>query len=457
MLHMTRGRVFIVDDDEAMCRALDTGLVKRGFEISWNTSASEALEQIKANAPDVVLTDLNMPGLSGVELCDRLTAYLPDLPVIVITAFGSLDSAVAAIRAGSYDFVTKPFDLDAIALALDRAVRHRALHEEVRRLRKAVSGQGHGAELKGESAVMVDLLHLLARVAQTDASVLITGETGTGKELVARELRRISRRESGPFVAINCAALPEAILESELFGHARGAFTDAKSARDGLFKEAHGGTLFLDEIGDMPMSLQPKLLRALQERSIRPMGSNVEMPIDVRLITATNRDLETAVEDGIFRQDLLYRINVIQVHVPPLRARGNDVLILAQHFIALFASRFSKNVVGLTSPAAQKLLAYAWPGNVRELQNCMERAVALAMHDQITVEDLPENIRQYKPTQFVLESTNPNNVLPLADMERQYILKTLQLVGGNKALAARMLGVDRKTLYRKMGKYDGDE
>ena len=447
-----RGTILFVDDDRSMCETLAQGLGRREFEVTWTAAPEEALRLIQERPFDAVLTDMNMPNMSGTDLCKRITAYLPDLPVIVLTAFGSMDSAIAAIRAGAYDFVTKPVELDAMALTLDRAVNHRALREEVKRLRRVVESVRPAAALVGDSVAIKELYDVLSRVAGTDASVLITGETGTGKELVAHEVHRGSRRSGGPFVAINCAAIPESVLESELFGHARGAFTDAKTPRAGLFVEANGGTLFLDEIGDMPMALQPKLLRALQERTVRPMGSNTEVPIDVRIVAATNKDLEAAVEAQSFRQDLLYRINVIQLSIPPLRTRGNDVLVLAQFFLEQFAGRSGRHITGLTSPAAEKLLSYVWPGNVRELQNCLERAVALTRHDQITVEDLPESVRNYKSTHVVWETSDPRDMLPLAEVERRYILRALEAVGGNKTVAARVLGVDRKTLYRKLEK-----
>jgi DNA-binding NtrC family response regulator len=283
--------------------------------------------------------------------------------------------------------------------------------------------------------------------------VLITGESGTGKELVARALAARSRRRAGPFVAINCAAMPEALLESELFGHGKGAFTDAKTARTGLFLQANGGVLFLDEIGEMPLALQPKLLRALQERKVRPLGGDSETAFDARLVAATNRDLETAVEQRRFREDLFYRINVITVALPPLRARGNDVLLLAQHYVQHFAGQFGKNVTGLSSPAAERLCSYGWPGNVRELQNCMERAVALTRFAEIVVEDLPDKIRSYRRSHVVVASDDPTELVPLDEIERRYILRALEALGGNRTLTAQVLGLDRKTLYRKLRSY----
>ncbi|HVY62888.1 MAG TPA: sigma-54 dependent transcriptional regulator, partial [Planctomycetota bacterium] len=369
------------------------------------------------------------------------------------TAFGTLETAIEAIRAGAYDFVTKPFEVDALALALDRAVQHRALKEEVKRLRRAVQETRQFEEIIGSGPAMQALFDLLDRAADADAAVLVTGETGTGKELVARALHRRSRRRAGPFVAVNCAALPEALLESELFGHARGAFTDAKAAREGLFVKANKGTLFLDEIGDMPLGLQPKLLRALQERKVRPVGSDTEVPFEARLVSATHADLETAVAEGRFREDLFFRVNVIHVEVPPLRARGGDVLVLAQRFLEHFATRAEKKVTGISGPAAEKLLAYSWPGNVRELQNCIERAVALTRFEQVMIEDLPEKVREHRPSHVVTAGDDPSEILPMEEVERRYILRVLDAAGGNKTLAARLLGFDRMTLYRKLERY----
>jgi len=298
---------------------------------------------------------------------------------------------------------------------------------------------------------------LLGRIADSPATVLITGESGTGKEVAARALHERGPRKGRPFVAINCSAVPEALLESELFGHARGAFTDARAARAGLLLQATGGTLLLDEIGDMPIALQPKLLRSLQERTLRPVGGDEEMPFDVRIIATTNRDLHALVEEGRFREDLYFRINVIHVELPPLRARGGDVLLLAQHFIDVHATRAGKHVTGLSPPAAEKLLAYSWPGNVRELQNCIERAIALTQHERIGVEDLPETVRAYKRSHVLIATDDPSELVPLAEVERRYVLRVLEAVGGNKTSAAHILGVTRKTLYRKLEEYGAAE
>jgi two-component system response regulator AtoC len=448
-----KGRSLIVDDDQSMCELLGVGLKKRDFDPVCVTSAAAAFELLAAEDFDVVVTDVNMRGIGGIELCKHVVANRPDVPVIVITAFGSMETAIAAMRAGAYDFIPKPVDLDTLQLALERGIGHHRLRTEVKRLREVVAATQRSGEMLGTSAPMRHVYDLIDRVAHTDASVLVTGESGTGKELVARALHTRGARAAGPFVAINCAAMPEALLESELFGHVRGAFTDARSARTGLFQQATGGTLFLDEIGELSLGLQPKLLRALQERKVRPIGGDIEVAFDARIVAATNRDLETAAVEHRFREDLYYRINVIHIDLPPLRARGPDVLLLAQHFVLQFASTFGKQVKGLSKPAAEKLANYAWPGNVRELQNCIERAVALTRFEELLLEDLPDKVQTYKRSQVVLDSGDPSELVSLDELERRYILRVLEALNGNKSLAAQTLGLDRKTLYRKLQQY----
>jgi two-component system response regulator AtoC len=445
--------VLIVDDDPTMCTMLRMHLGKRNYEVSTYTRAEEAFEALRAGDFDVVVTDLNMRGMNGVALCERVVADRPDIPVLLITAFGSLETSIAAIRAGAYDFIPKPFEIDSLIVALERAIQHRALREEVKRLRQVVAEGRSVAGMLGESAAMQRVYDVLERIKDSDVSVLITGESGTGKELVARALHERSRRRPGPFIAINCASLPETLLESELFGHTRGAFTDAKSARTGLFVQASGGTILLDEVGEMPVGLQSKILRAIQERKVRPLGADAEVPFDARICAATNRDLASAVQERRFRDDLYYRLNVIQVELPPLRARGNDILQLAAHFLRQRATVEGKRITGLSPGAAEKLLAYAWPGNVRELQNYMERAAAFAQYTEIVVEDLPEAVRSYKRTHLLLDSDDPSALLPLDEVERRYIERVLEATNGNKTLAARTLGVDRTTLYRKLERY----
>jgi two-component system, NtrC family, response regulator AtoC len=448
-----KGRVLVVDDDKSMIELLSERLKKRQFEVVTAQSAAEARVQFDAAEAEVVVTDLNMPGQSGIQFCEWVVTNRSDTPVIVITAFGSLDTAIAAIRAGAYDFITKPFEIDVLAIALERAIKHRQLRHEVKRLRTLLDATRGMGELLGESPVMLELKELLARVAESQASVLVTGESGTGKEVVARLLHQKGPRADHPFLALNCAAMPEHLIESELFGHVRGAFTDAKTDKVGLFVQANRGTLFLDEIGDMPLGLQPKLLRVLEERKVRPVGGGKEIPVDLRVISATHRDLEDAIVQGQFREDLYFRLNVIQMAMPPLRARGNDVLLIAQSFIETFAKQSGKAVVGLSPEAAERLSSYAWPGNVRELRNAIERAVALTRHESITVDDLPERIRAYKVSHVLVASQDPEELVNLAEVEKRYIARVLGAVGGNKSTAAKILGIDRTTLYKKLQQY----
>ena len=449
-----KGSALLVEDDAALRRALEVGLIELGFEVAPSHSAKEALCQLRERDFDVVLTDLNMPTMNGIDLCRQIVGERPDIPVVVITAFGSLETAIAAIRAGAYDFITKPVEVEAVALVLGRAVQHRKLREEVKRLRSAVQQQRVSIdEIIGESPAITQVKELIARIAKADTTVLITGESGTGKEVAARALHRLSKRAERPFVALNCAAVPESLIESELFGHARGAFTDARAARNGLLVQAQGGTLFLDEVGELPLSAQAKLLRVLQERVVRPLGSESEVAFDARVITATNRDLERAIEEKRFREDLFFRIHVLPLALPPLCSRGGDVLLLAQHFLVQFAGRIDKSITAIAPAAAELLLNYHWPGNVRELMNCIEHAVALARYEQITPEDLPQRVRQYRRSHIIVAGENPDELVPLEEVERRYILRVLEASSGNKRLAARVLGLDRKTLYRKLERY----
>ena len=447
------GTLLVVDDDDSTLRLLKRGLEAEGYQVECAPSGDAALEVLRKLPVDVVLTDLNMSPMTGVELCQRVCDEFPDVPTIVVTAFGSLESAVETLRAGVYDFLNKPISLDVLQLAVERAVTHHQLKVEVKRLRAATGQAGWGEALVGASPAVSDLRELLERVAATDSTVLLVGESGTGKEVAARILHESGRRQRGPFVAVNAAAIPDNLLESELFGHARGAFTDAKVSRVGLLPQATGGSLFLDEIGDMPISVQAKLLRALEVRSVRPVGGSGEVPFDARVIAATNRDLERAIEEGRFREDLYYRLSVLQVVLPPLRARGGDVLLLAQHFIRHFSTQMAKGVDGLSPAAAKKMMSYPWPGNVRELKNCIERAVALTRYDQIAVDDLPDRVKGYEPRYVVVAGNNLDDLVPLEQVEKGYILRVLEAAGGNKSLAARTLGLNRKTLYRRLVEY----
>ncbi|AKV03423.1 Response regulator of zinc sigma-54-dependent two-component system [Labilithrix luteola] len=448
-----RHRILVVDDEPEMAKVVEQALARRGYDAQQEHSADAAWERLEKEDFDIVVTDLNMRGMNGVELTERIVKNRHDVPVIVITAFGSLETAIATLRAGAYDFITKPFEIDQLVVAVERALSNRRLREEVKRLREEVERSKPGAEFVGDSPAMRKVHETLARVAETDATTLITGESGTGKELVARDLHRRSKRADGPFIAINCAALPEALLESELFGHAKGAFTDAKAPKKGLFVEASNGTLFLDEIGEMPPGMQAKLLRALEERTVRQVGGTSEIPFDTRIIAATNRDIESLVASGRFREDLYYRVNVVHVALPPLRARANDVLALAQQFITRYAEPMGKRVAGFSPAVGERLLAYSWPGNVRELQNCIERAIALARFEELTVEDLPPKVRDYKPSFVVVATEDPTDLVTMEEVEQRYIQRVMEAVGQNKTQAAKVLGFDRTTLYRKLERY----
>jgi DNA-binding NtrC family response regulator len=447
-------KVLVVDDDAAFRDFVRAGLSVHGFDVRCADSAALALVEVSQDQFDVALVDINMALMNGLELSRRILDRCPDLPIIVITAFGTMESAISAIRAGAYDYLTKPFEIEQLALAAERACQNRQLREEVRRLREAVVAPAPFADILGESVQVGRMCGLIDAAANTDSTVLILGESGTGKELVARALHERGPRKGKPFVALNCAAMTESLLESELFGHARGAFTDAKNARIGLFVKAGSGTLFLDEIGDMPAGMQAKLLRALEARMVRPVGSDSEVPFRARIVAATNKDLEAEIDEGRFRQDLYYRVNVIRIPVPPLRARGSDVLLLAQAFAQKLAHRLNKKVTGISASAAERLLAYPWPGNVRELQNAIERAVALTRFEEIVVDDLPQPVREHRRAALLTAGEDVSAFLPMHEVERRYILRVLESTGGNKSAAAQILGFDRRTMYRKLERFE---
>ncbi len=444
------GTILIVDDDDDTAILLRDSLKKRGFDVECVNSAQQCLDRLRTEAVDVVVTDVQMTGMSGIELCVELRQRYPDLLPIVLTGQGGLETAIAAIRAGAYDFITKPVKVDALAISVGRALEHLSLKREVKRLRTAADRDLPIDGIAGSSPAIRETIEMIRRVSDSDATVLITGESGTGKELVAKALHTLSPRRDHPFVAVNCAAMPAPLLESELFGHVRGAFTDAKRSRAGLFVQAGAGTIFLDEIGEMPIEMQVKLLRVLQERRVRPVGGDEEVPFEARVVTATNRDLETEVEEKRFREDLFYRINVVAIPVPPLRSRAGDILLLAQFFLKRIAARTTKPVQGISGPAARLLMDYDWPGNVRELENCMERAVALCRLDEITVDDLPAKVQEHQSSKIVITTESPGELITLDEMERRYVRQVLGAVGGNKTHAARILGIDRRSLYRRL-------
>jgi two-component system response regulator HydG len=452
-----KDRILCIDDDEDQCGVLEAALARLGYIAVTTTSPNSALERVAADPFDAIITDLGMGEMGGLALCERMIGTKPDVPVIVLTGQSSMDMAIGALRAGAYDFLTKPLDAKLLAISVARAVQNSKLRAEVRRLKLALGDAPKSQPLVGDSPTMRRLNELISRVGACEVSVLIQGETGTGKELVARAVHDASSRRDGPFVALNCAAVPPSLLESELFGHARGAFTDAKDARRGLFQESTGGTLFLDEIGEMPLEMQVKLLRALQERKVRPVGSNTEVSFDARIITATHRDLESEVTKQRFRQDLYYRINVVRIDVPALRDRNSDVLKLATHFLRMASERSAKGPIQLSANIADRLMGYDWPGNVRELENCIERAVALARFDHLTIEDLPEKIRAYRADHFEIAANEVDEIVSMDEVERRYMLRVIKQLNGNKTRAAQLLGLDRRTLYRKLERYEADE
>ncbi|MDX2052222.1 MAG: sigma-54 dependent transcriptional regulator [Polyangiaceae bacterium] len=453
MKEKTDMRVFIVDDDSDLGELLRLTF-KAHFEVEVFTDAEAALGRLEDSQVAAVLTDVLMPQMNGLEFCRRLRQKQPHLPIVVMTSANSLETAFQAIQAGADDFLSKPFTPAGALLRLQRVISESESKKEVLRLQRVITRGGEFDGIVGESTPMRAMKDKLVRVAPTEASVLVTGESGTGKELAARFVHDAGARSRGPFIAVNCSALPEALLESELFGHKKGAFTDARSDREGLFVQASGGTLFLDEIGELPLGLQPKLLRALEERKIRAVGGSGETAVDFRLVAATNRDLAGAVAEGRFREDLYYRLDVVKVTLPPLRARGTDILLLAKLFAAEFSKQGSKRVVGFALDAERRLLAYPWPGNVRELRNAIQHAVVLTLSEQIQADDLPERIAEYRASDVLVAALDPTELVPMEEVERRYVLRVMEAVGGNKVEAARILGFDRRTLYRKLQHYE---
>jgi DNA-binding NtrC family response regulator len=443
-------QILVVEDEKDEGEVLCDLLAEHKYKATHVDNAETALAALSDGHFDVVISDVNMPGLNGIQLCERVRQVHPDVPVILSTGAATVATAVAALRAGAWDFIIKPISSQMVMVAVGRAVEHHQVKMELRRLRAALAATRPIEGIIGDSPAVKDVVDMVLRIAPSDATALITGESGTGKELIALAIHREGPRATEPFVAVNCGAVPSHLLESELFGHVKGAFTDARRDRSGLFVQAGNGTIFLDEIGEMPMEMQVKLLRVLQERKIRPVGGDEERPISCRVVCATNRDLESEIDAGRFRHDLYYRINVVTIDAPPLRSRGGDVLLLAMHFIQRIASRSGKQVTGLSVDAARMFLEYDWPGNVRELENCLEHAVAMSRHNEITPNDLPAKIREHRTSRIVIEGNDPDELMTLAQLENRYVHRVLAACGGNKTRAAKVLGIDRRSLYRRL-------
>ncbi len=444
--------ILVVEDDEAMRDLLSEELEDAGFEVAAAGGAAAGLEVARSGRFDLVITDLRMPEMDGFDLIRGVMA-LPEPPhVVMITAFGSVETAIRAVKLGAYDYITKPFEIEELLLVADKALGERALRSKVARLQHEVEDKFGLGNIIANSQSMRDVVALVQRIAASTASVLVTGESGTGKELIARAIHYNSLRANGAFVGVNLAAVPEGLIESELFGHKKGAFTDARADRNGLFVEADGGTIFLDEIGELALPLQAKLLRVLQEHEVRPLGATKNQRVDVRVVAATNKNLEAMLAEGSFREDLYYRLNVIHLDLPPLRSRPEDIVPLAEHVLAQLGSRQTPPRRMRLSPEAQHLmLAYNWPGNVRELMNVLERGVALCQGELIADDDLPPQVREKRPADFL--GTAIARRMTLADLEREFIERVLEDEAGNKTRAAQRLGLDRKTLYRKLDEY----
>jgi len=445
--------ILVVDDDPDMRSLLKEVLADHGYETVAADGGTRALGVLKEHEVGVVLTDLRMADMEGVDLLVQAKGLYPNLPIILMTAFGSVETAIEAMRQGAYDYLVKPVRREDLLRVIERAVREGTLRRELARLRQQVLQEYSFHQIIGKSHAMREIFDLIRRVADTPTNVLITGESGTGKELVAKAIHYNSDRRDAPFVPVNCAAIPDALLESELFGHLRGSFTDAKTDRRGLFEEAQNGTLFLDEISELPLMLQAKLLRTIQEREIRRVGATKTLSVNVRLIAATNLALDKEVQTKRFREDLYYRLNVIEIRLPPLRERKDDIPLLIEGFLRRSCEPGKREGKRLGEAALALLIDYRWPGNVRELENVIERAVTLARGDTILPEDLPSAIRGAAGS--AIDDTL-DGTLPLCEVEKIYIRRILEKTGGNKYHTAQALGIDRKTLYRKLADMDGE-
>ncbi len=445
------GRVLVVEDDREMSRFLDQLLSEEGYAVESAPDGPTALEMCRERPFDLIITDLMMPRMKGTELIQRLKQNDCRTPVLVITAFGTIESAVEAMKAGALHYITKPFRTDELLLHVQRALENQRLYRELDRLRSEIQGRYQFENLVGRSEKMQKVFDIVARVTDLAANVLILGESGTGKEMIARAIHAHGPRAQGPFVPLNCAAIPETLLESELFGHVRGAFTDARRDRPGLFQEANGGVLFLDEISELSPTLQAKLLRILEDKEVRPLGSNKTIKVDVQLLSASNRDLGQLVQAGAFRHDLYYRLNVIRLELPPLRERPEDIPLLVDYFIEKFAKSAKRPVQGIDKDALAALMRYGWPGNVRELEHVIERAVLLGNDPMIRLEELPAYGAAEPPIAPLAAAVA--RAYTLRELEREYIQRVLEEANGNKTEAAKILGVDRTTLYRKLEDY----
>jgi len=449
-----QAKILVVDDDKAHVTTLKVLLETWGYKVSSASDGDEAVSIVKNKFFDLILMDIKMIKMNGIEALKKIKDYNPAIPIIMMTAYSSVESAVEAMKSGAYDYLIKPLDFDALKITIERALEHVNLKEENKKLKEVLGENFNFNNIIGKSEGIKRLLEKLAMVAPSDANVLITGESGTGKELIARAIHLNSNRKDGPFVAVNCAALTETLLESELFGHEKGAFTGADRKRKGRFVRANRGTLFLDEVGEMPITIQPKLLRAIQEGEINPLGSDKIVKVDVRIIAATNRNLEEEINRGNFREDLYYRLNVVNLHIPPLRDRTEDIPILAEHFLHIYVPKNKKDIKGISAQAMDLLLKYRWPGNVRELENAIEHAVVLCSGNYITERELPLRIKKQKEqidNKIEHQSSFMDN--SLEELEKKAIIAALEKTKGNKSKAARLLKITRRTLYLKMQKY----
>jgi len=444
-------RILVIDDDGSLRRVMEFVLEQAGYQVLTAENGRTGYELFLEQQPDVVITDIQMPEMSGYELLDRIQKHDSGCLVIIITAFGTVTQAVNAMKNGAYDYITKPFGNDELVMVVKRALGFRELQSENQQLRQKLDGKTSFEQLIGISDAMQELFNTIRQVAPNDATVLIGGESGTGKELIARAIHNHSERSERPFVPVNCAAIPRELLESELFGHIKGAFTGATGTRKGKFELADGGTIFLDEVGDMPLDLQPKLLRALQEMEIEPVGSGRIHKVDVRVIAATNSDLEAAIEAKRFREDLYYRLAVIPILLPPLRERKDDIPLLVQHFLARFAPPATH--LTLTAQAMDQLQSYNWPGNVRELENTIQQVAILHRGDNIDMNDLPAKIHRKRVAEHIGVVNLPVAGYPLAELEKEAVLQALRLSGGNQTKAAELLRIPLHTLIYRLEKY----